>query len=138
MTKERRTFSEELNEFDCTCRFDDIYFGEEIRTVKSELRSSRMGRDGENEEDFVVVEDDVVRSVFDRLNPKKAMGPNSICGRLLILCASQLSYVYSKLFTWSLRECVIPYLWKTATVCPVPKKHNPSSQNDYRPIALLQ
>ena len=45
-----------VNEF--YCRFDDIDSGEEIRTVKSELQS-RMGREGEDEDDFVVVEDDV-------------------------------------------------------------------------------
>ena len=47
MTKERqRTFSEELNEF--YCRFAEKDFGEEIRTVQSELRS-RTRREGEDE-----------------------------------------------------------------------------------------
>ena len=78
-----------LNEF--YCRFDDIDFGEEIRTAQSELRR-RMGREGEDEEDCVVVEDHT-RSLFDRLNPRKAMGPDGICCRLLKSCASQLSCV---------------------------------------------
>ena len=44
----------------------------------------------------------VVESLFRKLKTKKALGADRISGRLLKTCASQLSYVFSKLFTWSL------------------------------------
>ena len=52
------------------------------------------------------------------------------------MCASQLSDVFSKLFTCSLRDCTVPKIWKQSTICPVPKNGKPASLNDYRPVAL--
>ncbi len=51
-------------------------------------------------------------------------------------CATELSNVFSRLFTWSLKDCSVPLLWKKSIICPVPKNKNPISLNDYRPIAL--
>ena len=51
-------------------------------------------------------------------------------------CATQMCQVFSLLFSWSLRECFVPKLWKTSVTCPVPKNNRPASLNDYRPVAL--
>ena len=67
----------------------------------------------------------VVEGIFQMLNISKAISPNNICGRLLKLCASQLSIVFSQFFTWSLKENTVPFPWKTSIICPVPK--NPKS-----------
>jgi len=45
-----------------------------------------------------------------KLNTRKARSPDNICGRLLKLCTSQLSVVFSQLFTWSERKCCTLYL----------------------------
>ena len=74
--------------------------------------------------------------MFTKLNVKKAAGPDSISGKLLKVCASQLCSVFANLFNWSLRECCVPSVWKNSVICPIPKKKNPSSLNDYRPVAL--
>ena len=43
----------------------------------------------------------------------------------------------TSIFNSSLREGVLPKLWKTATVIPLPKKRPPEFiENDIRPIAL--
>ena len=42
-----------------------------------------------------------VEPVFRRLKIRKAAGPDNISARLLQTCASQLSYVFCKLFNWS-------------------------------------
>ena len=43
------------------------------------------------------------------------------------------------IFNSSLREGVLPKLWKTATVIPLSKKHPPVTiENDIRPIPLHQ
>ena len=40
------------------------------------------------------------------------------------------------MFNWSLQACVIPNMWKTSILVPVPKKSNPKELNDLRPVAL--
>ena len=97
MSKEdRRDFSTKLNDF--YCRFERHDLGGELAEVMSEL----CGRLGEGE-DFVV-DGDTVQSVFMRLNVRKAAGPGGIWGQLLKLCASQLSGLFSKPFSWTFRE----------------------------------
>ena len=83
-----------------------------------------------------IVDPEVVESVFLKLKTKKAVGPDNISGRLLKQCAAQLCQVFSFLFSWSLRECCVPKLWKTSVICPVPKNNRPTALNDYRPVAL--
>ena len=63
----------------------------------------------------------MVEGLFLKLNTRKQIGPDNICGRLLKLCTSQLSVVFSQLFTWSLKGNTIPFTWKTFAICPVPK-----------------
>jgi len=46
----------------------------------------------------------IFEGIFLKLNIRKVIGPENICGRLLKSCASQLSIVFSQLFTWSLKE----------------------------------
>ena len=51
--------------------------------------------------------------------------------------AQQLAGPVTSIFNSSLREGVLPKLWKTATVIPLHKKRPPESiENDIRPIAL--
>ena len=77
-----------------------------------------------------------VEPLFKKINPRKACGPDNICGRVLRHCAAELSIIFSQLFSWSLRDSVVPSLWKTSIICPVPKNRSPSELNDYRPVAL--
>ena len=71
-----------------------------------------------------------MESLFTKLNVKKAAGPDSISGKLLKVCASQLCSVFANLFNWFLRECCVPSYLSN------PQEKNPSSLNDYRPVAL--
>ncbi|KAJ8416224.1 hypothetical protein AAFF_G00382460 [Aldrovandia affinis] len=77
-----------------------------------------------------------VEHVLKRINPNKAPGPDRICGHLLKVCHSQLSGVLCKLFNFSLSAHLIPAIWKSSLICSVPKKSNPTCDNDYRPVAL--
>ena len=53
-------------------------------------------------------------------------------------CAQQLAGPVTSIFNSSLREGVLPKLWKTATVIPLHKKRPQESiENDIRPIALI-
>ena len=42
--------------------------------------------------------------------------------------------MFSTLFTWSLKDGIVPGV--TSMICPVPKNNSPSDISDYRPIAI--
>uniref|UniRef100_A0A4W4EES8 Reverse transcriptase domain-containing protein n=1 Tax=Electrophorus electricus TaxID=8005 RepID=A0A4W4EES8_ELEEL len=84
---------------------------------------------------LIITESDV-RRVFKRVNTRKAMGPDGICGRVLKACADQLAPVFTDIFNLSLTLGIVPSSFKQSTIVPVPKKPRPSDLNDYRPVAL--
>ncbi|KAK1784240.1 hypothetical protein P4O66_003729 [Electrophorus voltai] len=84
---------------------------------------------------LIITESDV-RRVFKRVNTRKAMGPDGICGRVLKACADQLAPVFTDIFNLSLMLGIVPSSFKRSTIVPVPKKPRPSDLNDYRPVAL--
>ncbi len=77
-----------------------------------------------------------VRKTLSRINPRKAVGPDNIPGRVLKNCAAQLTDVLTDIFNTSLSQAVVPTCLKSTTIIPVPKKSPVSCLNDYRPIAL--
>ena len=65
-----------------------------------------------------------------------SVGPDGVCRKLLKVCAPLLCLLSSTLFTWSLKEGIVPDVWKTSMFCPIPKNNSPSNSSDYRPIAI--
>ena len=82
------------------------------------------------------ISQDHVAALFKRTNIRKAAGPDAICGRTLHHCADQLSGVFSKIFQLCADGCVLPSLWKSSTIMPIPKLKKASDINDFRPVAL--
>ena len=82
------------------------------------------------------VDENVVRSMFQRLNSRKAADPDNISPCLLKLCANQLSSVFTDIFNVSLSQCKTPHCFKKSTIIPVPNKSTASCLNEYRPVAL--
>lgn len=70
---------------------------------------------------FKVMEHDV-RCVLSRVNPRKAVGPEGITGRVIKACADQLTPVLTVIFNLSLSQCIIPTYFKQSTIVPMPKK----------------
>ncbi|KAI3352228.1 hypothetical protein L3Q82_005575 [Scortum barcoo] len=77
-----------------------------------------------------------VRRTLQRINPRKAAGPDNISGRVLKGCAYQLTEVLTDIFNTSLQQAVVPTCLKTATIIPIPKTPTVTGLNDYRPVAL--
>ena len=74
---------------------------------------------------------------LDNIKVNKATGPDTIHPWALKDCSHLLAAPVTAIFNSSLREDVLPKLWKTAIVIPLSKKHPPvSSDNDIRPISL--
>ena len=128
---EREEFSNRLNDFYCRFERDDL--GEELDDVLTGLRD-KIG-EGIHEEDFEI-DSKSVEKQFSKINPRKACGPDNLCGKVLKFCSTELSYIFSLLFSWSLKDHTVPALWKNSLICPVPKNRSPSELNDYRPVAL--
>ena len=71
-----------------------------------------------------------------KVKGKKAVRPDGISGKILNACYKELSFVFQRLFQWSLDSCQIPRLWKSSIVIPIPKISKPMVLNDFRPVAL--
>ena len=79
----------------------------------------------------------VTEAALANVKTNKATGPDKIPPLIVRDFAQQLAGPVTSIFNSSLREGVLPKLWKTATVIPLPKKRPPESyENDIRPIAL--
>lgn len=79
---------------------------------------------------------DSVKRVFTTINPWKAAGPDQIPGCVLKGCSEQLNEVFCDIFNISLSQTYVLTCLKSAIIISLPKKSNPSSMNDYCPIAL--
>ncbi len=75
------------------------------------------------------------RKTLSRINPRKAVGPDNIPGRVLKDRAEQLTDVLTDIFNTSLSQAVIP-MSQIPKIIPAPNKSPVSCLNDYRPIAL--
>ena len=96
---------------DFYCPFDTQDFRTELDHIRSELKKKVV----DDVEDFET-DAKIVEGIFLKLNIRKAIGPDNICGRLLKSCASQFSVAFSQSFTCSLKENIVPFAWKTSVV----------------------
>ena len=71
-----------------------------------------------------------------KINERKATGPDGLSGKLLKVCANELSFIFNHLFNMSMSYNQTPTIWKTSKIIPVPKKDKITTINDLRPIAL--
>ncbi|KAK1788604.1 hypothetical protein P4O66_002679 [Electrophorus voltai] len=70
---------------------------------------------------LIIMENDV-RRVFKRVNTRKVVGPDGICGRVLKACADQIALVFIDIFNLSLTLGIVLSSFKQSTIVPVPKK----------------
>ncbi|KAK3919274.1 putative RNA-directed DNA polymerase from transposon BS [Frankliniella fusca] len=89
-------------------------------------------------EDFhfsYVTPEDVIKAVLSI--GSNAKGVDEIPASFIKNCLYELTPAILHICNHSLQHCVFPDLWKIAVVKPLPKKSNPSTLKDYRPISLL-
>lgn len=85
--------------------------------------------------DLVITHQNVT-NIFQKLNTRKAAGPDAICGHTLYHCAGRLSELFTKLFPMSAVSGQISKIWKSFTFIPDPKTGSPSELKEFIPIAL--
>ena len=66
-------------------------------------------------------------AALSKIKVNKAMGPDNIPPWILKEFSQQLATPITAVFNSSLREGILPRLWKSATIIPIPKKHPPES-----------
>lgn len=69
-----------------------------------------------------------VLKALKKVNPRKAAEPDGVTPRVLRICAEQLAGVYTDIFIMSLSLALVPRIFKSSVIIPVPKKqtHPPS------------
>ena len=77
-----------------------------------------------------------VAKLLGRLNEHKAKGPDKIEAKLLRMAAAEISPAISLLFQASIKQGIIPAIWKRAFVSPIFKKGDKAAAANYRPISL--
>ena len=126
-TGEQRTFSNNVNDFFCIHENTDHNLN----------MSDRINRTtGQSPYDGFTINKEDVKKVFTKVNVKKSVSPDGVCCKLLKVCAPQLCQVFSTLFTWSLKDDIVPGVWKTSMICPIPKTNSASDLSDYRPMTI--
>ena len=83
------------------------------------------------------VSENDVACVFRSVNVRKCGGPDGLKGWIFKHRALQLSSIYAFMFNWFIREHLVPLIWKTSELIPVPKKSAVKELNDLRPVALI-
>ena len=87
-------------------------------------------------DEFIISIETVEKCLMDT-KVRKAPGPDGIPNWVLADLAGLLSGPICAIFNSSLREGVVPKIWKCANVTPVPKVKPPSAiESDVRPISL--
>ena len=125
---DKQKYVEELNNF--YARFDSFDFSDKINIIKNDLSNSA------NDFNTLKIEEHEVLISFNCLKTNKACGPDGLTGRVLKSCARELSFIYTYIFNMSLSTNIIPDIWKTSKITPVPKSNSIKQMNDLRPIAL--
>ena len=116
---EKVKFANDLNDF--YCRFERNDLNEDLSNMVTNLQ--KKARE-EVTSDGLDVPGSSVERLFKRLHLHKAVGPDCISGRLLRSCASQLSNVFSRLFSWSLKNVLFRLYGKIQLSVLSPNQEN--------------
>ena len=66
----------------------------------------------------------------------KSSGPDNIPSRILKEFAYELAEPITRIFNRSITSGVVPKIWKDSDIIPIPKKQQPTCEEETRPISL--
>jgi len=79
---------------------------------------------------------DQIRRSLKCIKPYKAPGPDGLRGRVLKICANELTDPLTKLFQFLSKLQIVPNAWKLSFIRPLLKKVRAKNLEDFRPVAL--
>ena len=77
-----------------------------------------------------------VKVKLNNLNINKSMGPDKIPSIILKNLSEELCEPLSIIFNKSLKEGIVPLIWKTAEITAIYKKDDKTNPTNYRPVSL--
>ena len=86
--------------------------------------------------DQIVVREEDVLELLNKVNPYKSAGDDQIHGNILKECADELCEPLTKLFNLSIQSGIVPASWKSATITALHKGDEKYLTCNYRPISL--
>lgn len=85
----------------------------------------------------VEVSESIVTELLRSVDKSKGSGCDRVPPIFLSSCAKSLAFPVTLLFRRSLKDCIVPLIWKKALVVPIHKKGSKSKVENYRPISIL-
>ncbi|KAJ3652703.1 hypothetical protein Zmor_018645 [Zophobas morio] len=82
------------------------------------------------------VDEQTISHVINKLKPNVA-GIDEISGKMLQISFDWILRPLTHIINFSFEQGLVPKLWHLSVVTPIPKKSDPKSLNDLRPISLL-
>ena len=79
---------------------------------------------------------DEVKLKLKNLDIHKATGPDKIPSIILKNLSDELSTPLATLFNKSIKEGIVPLIWKTAEITAIFKKGDKTNPTNYRPVSL--
>ena len=91
---------------------------------------------GLQEMEEIQVEKGEISKLMERIDVRKAMGPDGVSGWILRECREQLVEPIWEIITSSLKEGRVPKEWKRASIVPIYKGGKRTEPLNYRPVSL--
>ena len=104
--------------------FDDSNFHAECNEMLNVVNNK-------NYQNCLITREDVSLALSSA-QPGMACGPDNICGKVVEGCKEQLVTPMLRLYQFSLDNFIVPSMWKTSEIVPIPKNKIPLSKNDLR------
>jgi hypothetical protein len=86
---------------------------------------------------FQKVQNETIEHLLSHIKTDTATGSDQIPPKFIKPFASLISPHLTNIINQCITNSYFPQNWKTCKVCPVPKIHNPSELDHYRPISIL-
>ncbi|CAG9137745.1 unnamed protein product [Plutella xylostella] len=85
---------------------------------------------------LLTIHEEAVTKIINDLK-SNARGADNIALNMIVLTLPRTLEIITFLINVSIKTSTFPDLWKIGIVRPIPKKENPASENELRPITLL-
>jgi hypothetical protein len=117
-------------------RLNRFYARFDCRDFNNELEECRIRLIEAPPSDICEVPEETVRKALNKIQVRKATGPDGISGRLIKSCMQSLIRIIHVIFNMSISTSTYPSVWKVGEIVPVSKKPLPVCDNDLRPVTL--
>ena len=113
------------------CQYQSTFTKEDINQVPTPSGTPYPDREE------IEVDEDGIRELLQKTNPRKATDPDNIPVRILKDCASELASLLTIIFNRSISEGKVPEDWRHANVTAIFKKGTRHDAASYRPVSLM-